>query len=302
MPDLCSRLDAFLAALPVADIAADVAAAGGISQSEVVAGSGLKSAGIAGMLQNYVNETRAGFELVREHLDPERRMLEVGAGLCLLSLFLRREGFDVVALEPALAGHELFDLARRSILARFSDVDLTVLDCTAQELRVSEHGSFDLVFSNNVIEHIPDWQQAMQAMRGVLTGQGYMLHGCPNYTVPYEPHYGVPVFRRLPGLSRRLFLPKAADAGIWDSLNFITCAQIRRYCARNGLPCSFRKGLLYQAIRRVDEDALFRQRHQGVVAGLAGLLLRLGLGRMLKALPPGMATPMIVRIGTAGAA
>ena len=299
MNGLTLRLEEFLSELPMESIAEDVASRSGFKVAAIASGSGLKSGAVGEMLQAYVNETHVSLSMIQEHVRAGQRILEVGAGLCLLSLFLKREGFDVVALEPALAGHELFEQARLAILEHFSDIPLQVLDCPAQKLDVSAYGSFDLIFSNNVIEHILDWQEAMDAMRGVLAEKGYMLHGCPNYTVPYEPHYGVPVFRGLPELSRRLFLSKKVDAGIWDSLNFITYSQLKGYCSRHGLNCTFKKGLLYQALKRVDEDAVFRQRHQGIVTGIATLLLRSGLAKLMGKIPPGLATPMVVRIDMA---
>jgi len=296
MDTLKNRLEAFLAELPIASIAEDIASRSGIQMADATSGSGLKAGDIGEMLQAYVNETRVSLVLVQEHIRPGQRILEVGAGLCLLSLFLRREGFDIVALEPALAGHELFEQAKQSILAHFSDIPLQALDCPAQQLEASAHGSFDLVFSNNVMEHIPGWERALQAMIGVLGENGCMVHACPNYSVPYEPHYGVPVFHRFPQLSKKLFLPADADHSIWNSLNFITCNQIGLFCRQHGLSCSFKPGLLYQALKRLDEDALFSQRHQGLVAGIATLLLRSGLAKLFGKIPPRMATPMIVRI------
>jgi len=296
MSDIKSRLEDFLTELPIEAIVEDVASRSGRKPGEVTPGSGLRAGDIGDMLRNYVNETRVSFDMIRQHISTQQRILEVGAGLCLLSLFLKREGYNIVALEPALGGHELFEQARRAILAHYSHIPLRMLDCPAERLDAAVHGRFDVIFSNNVIEHIPDWQAALDAMSGVLDEHGYMLHSCPNYNVPYEPHYGVPVLHRVPNLSRRWFLASDADQGIWNSLNFITYYQLQSYCRAHGLCCSFEKGLLYKAVKRIDEDPLFRERHRGVVATVAWLLLRTGLARLLGSIPAALATPMVVRI------
>jgi len=105
----------------------------------------------------------------------------------------------------------------------------------------------------------------------------------------------VPVFRHFPALSRRLFLGDR-DAEIWESLNFITGHKLRSYCNTNSLNCCFKEGLLYKSLKRIETDPLFEERHQGAVATLARLLLKSGVARLLRLLPPTLATPMVAEI------
>lgn len=279
--ELAARLDTFLADLPVPELAGRAARL-----------TGRDAGAVAEVVDTFSNEARITLALVTHHLRSGVCMLEVGAGLCLFSLFLRREGYDVTALEPALGGYSLFDTLRRLILELYDEIELPMLTCPAGELDEVRHGRFDVVFSNNVIEHIPDWQGALSAMSGVLSGGGVMLHACPNYSFPYEPHYGVPVLRRLPGLSRRLFLRRDVDAEIWESLNFITHRQVRCFAREQGLAVSFADGLIYKALVRTQSDPVFRERHKGVIAGVADLLAKTGVLRLLRFIPAAMATPM----------
>ncbi|MDX8391358.1 MAG: class I SAM-dependent methyltransferase [Mariprofundaceae bacterium] len=280
--DMEARLNQFLTGLPVQSIASMAAAS---TQRDV--------AEITQILETFRNEARATLAVIAPHMRPQSRLLEVGAGLCLFSLFLKREGYEITALEPALGGYSLFDTLRRLILDLYNDVALPVLTCPAGELDSHAHGSFDLIFSNNVIEHIPNWEGALTAMLGVLAADGCMLHACPNYSVPYEPHYGVPVLRRLPELSRRFFLPATANAEIWDSLNFICHRQVRHFASIHGYAVSFESGLIYQALSRMQSDPLFRERHKGFIASVADILARSGLLKLLLYLPPNMSTPMV---------
>jgi len=280
--ELESRLGRFLAKLPVESIARQAARV-----------TGRDEAYITQLLETFRNEARATLAVVEAHLRTEGRMLEVGAGLCLFSLFLRREGYEITALEPAMGGYSLFDTLRSLIIELHPDVMLPMLTCPAGELNATQHGSFDLVFSNNVIEHIPDWQAAFLSMMGMLGEGGYMLHACPNYSLPYEPHYGVPVLRRFPSLSKRLFLSENADGEIWDSLNFISHRQVRRFAVQHDFTVVFTRGLIYQALARVQSDPLFRQRHKGFVASVADFLASTGMLKLLRYLPPAMSTPMV---------
>jgi SAM-dependent methyltransferase len=167
---------------------------------------------------------------------------------------------------------------------------------TAEQLDPTMHGVFDLVFSNYVIEHIPDWRLALEKMSSVLTPEGKMLHSCPNYTIPYEPHYGTLVFRHFQAFSKRFFLPKNSDLEIWNSLNFITCHEIKSFCKATGLDCTFKKALLYLAFKRINEDPLFKQRHEGFATILTSFMLTTGLIYLLKYIPPAYATPLIMEI------
>jgi len=279
------KLDQFLDAIPFDVIASKVANRTSHPVSE-----------ISNLLKTYANESHISLGLVAGHLDPSRRMLEVGAGLCLLSLFLKQEGYSITALEPALGGYGIFEETKSAILDHFSGLHLDVLTVPAQQLNCDAHGCFDLVFSNNVIEHIPKWEAALSAIMNVLTVTGTSLHACPNYTIPYEPHYGVPVFRHFRMLSQRLFLPKHAKLEIWHSLNFITCFNIRRFCKKKGLICHFKPELLYQAFARMQQDSLFKERHQGMITHITRFMILSPFKQIIRSIPPCLSTPMIFEI------
>jgi len=251
---------------------------------------------IEAMFETYANESRVTLSIISRYLHPDKAILEVGAGLCLTSLFLRSEGYRMTALEPALGGFGIFEKLKRAILEHYQVLELPVIHEPAQQLDARKHGQFDLIFSNNVIEHIPDWRTALMAMASVLDAAGVMVHACPNYSIPYEPHYGVPVLRHFPRLSRRLFLPASSDPEIWESLNFISSRDVRTYCRKRGLRCCFEKALLYRALQRLNSDPLFKERHQGFVMKVASWVMASGLGEWIRYLPPSMSTPMIFEI------
>lgn len=285
--DLKQRLDDFLTSLPKHAIASEVS--GQIDRSE---------ADIEAMLDMYANEARASLTLVATRLEPGARILEVGAGLCIFSIFLQSQGYNITALEPAAGGFDLFSTLKQAVLAHTGASTLTVLNIPAQTLNPASHGRFDLIFSNNVIEHIPEWPEALSAMLGVMNEAGCMLHSCPNYTVPYEPHFGIPVFRRLPGLSKSLFGKRiAVHPELWQSLNFLTYGQIATFCRQHRLEVDFEHGLLQKALLRLDSDPAFRARHSSpLLLGAFTLLKATGMLRLLGCLPPRWTTPMIFTI------
>ena len=280
--ELYTRLERFLGELPLTALAETASRKADRPVPEVME-----------IFETFANETRATLRLVIDNLTPGQRILEVGAGLCLFSSFLKQEGYDVVALEPALGGYDLFEAAKEAVSSHFSRLELQVLDCPAEALNAEEHGRFDLIFSNNVIEHIPEWQKALTAMASVLAPGGCMRHTCPNYTVPYEPHYGVPVFRCWPGASRRLFASRInANPGIWDSLNFLTSRQLLRQAEKTGLAIEFEREMLYSSLKRLDTDPEFRSRHRGIVLTIYKRLKVTGLLALIRHMPVSLTTPM----------
>jgi SAM-dependent methyltransferase len=277
------RLDAFLARLPLDAMV-----------SRIQATSSFSREAIASTLTTFINETHATLAVVESRIDRKQRVLEVGAGICLFSAFLKSEGYDIVALEPAIGGYEMFAVCKNAIQEHFSALNLSVLEIPAGELDPARHGTFDLIFSNNVIEHIPDLPEALSAMMSVLRPGRQMVHTTANYWFPYEPHYGIPVLAWSPRLTRRVFASRiAANPGIWDSLNFLTYGDIRSFARQHGYRVAFDTELLYGALLRLDSDPVFRARHD---TGFAALLFRtlktMGIVRLLKYLPASWTSPM----------
>ena len=281
------RLERFLAILPWDELACQLNLETGMPETD-----------IRSTLTTYANEAHVTLNMVGDSLSPGQRILEIGAGLCLFSLFLKSEGFEITALEPSRGGYGFFEQSRQAIAKQFPSLELPVLTCPAEALTPEKQGSFDIIFSNNVIEHIPDWEAALAAMSAILAIDGRMIHACPNYFVPYEPHYGIPVFRYWPSISKKLFLPADADPEIWDSLNFISYRQVRNFAGRRSLYLRFRQGLLYNVLMRMNTDPLFRERHKGPVAVIVSMLNATGAMRLLKHLPAAVSTPMIFELSS----
>ncbi|MAZ66600.1 MAG: SAM-dependent methyltransferase [Kangiellaceae bacterium] len=281
--DLDSQLVTFIQEIPQSIIARDVSVELGVNSET-----------ISFILDTFVNEAIAAYRLVSPFLSKDKRILEVGAGICVLSAFLAQEGYDIVALEPDSSEFEVFGAVRAAILKSVGIDDLNVLNITAQELTPLEHGTFDIIFSNNVLEHIPDLELAIEAMGSVLKDDGTMFHVCPNYIVPYEPHLQLPIIKICPMLTRALFPKKVASMqAVWDSLNFITYFKMKKVARDKLLDISFQKGVLYDNFDRLEHDSVFRERHSDSMIPVIYYVLKVTrLIKLVKYFPAFLSSPM----------
>lgn len=238
-----------------------------------------------------VEESRQTLSLLTDlQLVKGAKVLEVGAGFGLASICLAMMGFDVVALEPGGLGFE----QNRSASIAFASLCAVQINHVAASAETADFGTigkFDLVVSNNVLEHIPNFGKALTNLNSAINPGGVMIHSCPNYTFPFEPHFGIPLIPVMPGLTRFL-LPKSVKAsGLWNSLNFITQSQVKRNARANGMSCLFRTETMSKSIKRLNQDPQFAERHQ-TLARLVKIRLVHAILVRLFSLPPRLATPM----------
>jgi SAM-dependent methyltransferase len=133
------------------------------------------------------------------------RVLEDGCGVGVYLRALR-------AFTPHVHGLDIEADRVAEAAARVPDAHLII---AAAEALPYPEGSFDLVLSHEVLEHVADDRQAMREMARVLRPGGRLIVFCPNRLYPFETHghywrgryhFGnTPLINWLPdGLRRRL--------------------------------------------------------------------------------------------------
>lgn len=259
--------------------------------AELASASGLPAAEVAQRLELAVGEAAQTVRLLQGiELRPGERVLEVGAGLGVASGFVAALGHEVTALEPGGQGFEAH-AALASRVATALSTRVAHLPLRAEELDVSEQGAFGLVFSNNVLEHVDEPERALAALVAVTERGRWCVHSCPNYHVPYEPHFGVPLLPLRPAWSARVLPRRIRGDSVWASLNFITSSTVRRVAASTAREVHFRPAALADSVDRLGSDEQFAARHTAL-ARVAGLARRVGVVSALRRLPPSWSTPM----------
>ena len=210
----------------------------------------------------------------------------------LVARYLRSCGIEIAALEPYGTGFDLFDHVRAEILERFGDGGLKWLSIGVDDLRPVDHGRFDFIYSLHVLEHVPDVRSAIARMADVLEPGGRMLHICPNYRVPYDPHIGAPALWALPRLTELIFPDRIArKRDVWRSVNFVTAGRLRRAARHKALKVRFDRRMMGITLDRYRADPVFAGRHRSLM--VRGALLA---STLLRRLPGAWQSPMMARI------
>jgi SAM-dependent methyltransferase len=98
---------------------------------------------------------------------PGMRILEIGCGQGPMMQFLRSLGHDVVGIDPVASRLEVWDHRGRACVADGESLPFP-------------DGSFDLVLSFDVFEHVPDSDRHLRDVARVLRRPGHYLIGTPN--------------------------------------------------------------------------------------------------------------------------
>jgi SAM-dependent methyltransferase len=126
------------------------------------------------------------------------KVLDFGCGSGTVVHMLREAGVDAYGVDVRWEGAEFPDLTQ---LPLAESGHLRYYE--AGEELPFEEGEFDLIISNQVIEHLEDLDAAVDAMTRVLAPGGRLYHHYPSRMTLREPHLGVPMAHRLkPGSLR----------------------------------------------------------------------------------------------------
>lgn len=116
--------------------------------------------------------------------------------------------------QMGIAGNEEFEITIVNLEIPqnmlYNNIILAKGDVT--DLSMFRDKSFDIVFSNSVIEHIPTASDKQKMADEILrTGKAYFIQ-TPNYYFPFEPHFLFPCFQFFP-VSLKLFMLKNFSMG-----------------------------------------------------------------------------------------
>lgn len=229
-------------------------------------------------IKEYFNNAKADaihcYQFIKEHLHKDKKILEVGGGVHLLTSFLNQE-FDVTSVEPGGFTDYTNEL-RNKILSKNN---LKVHTTTLENFNTDER--FDLIFSMNVLEHTKDIKTHLRSCINLLKDENsLLLIQCPNYTFPFECHFYKWFIPFMPNFTFKYLRKKSLIKqmgedkynNIFNSLNF-NCTYFK--IKNLNLSIIFKHPLKH-IFDRIENDVVFKERlFQNTLIKLSHKLIKL---------------------------
>ncbi|HEY7678814.1 MAG TPA: class I SAM-dependent methyltransferase [Candidatus Methylomirabilis sp.] len=153
-----------------------------------------------------------------------KRILEIGAGWGAFVAYCRRDGIRAVGAE---IDAPTASLARD--LLRANGLTACPLAVAAGEALPFRPESFDVVFSNSVLEHVRDPARVLREALRVLRRRGRLHFIIPSYASFYESHYGIFWLPYLPRALAPLYVRLwRRDPRCLEGITFVTPGRLAR--------------------------------------------------------------------------
>ena len=153
---------------------------------------------------------------------PEMRILNVGASGTSIGLPEQLESFYDNRSRITGGGISFADV--QDYRNSFPDVQAVVFDGCALPFA---NKSFDIVYSNAVLEHLPGNELVERFAAEVQrVGRGWFIT-TPNFWYPFDPHYHLPFVQLLPEATQRNLVRRLGKMP-YDHLHLLTMKQLRR--------------------------------------------------------------------------
>ena len=126
------------------------------------------------------------YNAIKNKISKNKKILEVGGGIHLLTSYLKELNFYITSIEPGSFGPHI-DRIRNKILSSIDNKN--IFTNTLEEFHEKKE-KFDFIFSINVLEHTLDIRTHLEKCIEMLKDDKSLLYiMCPNYSFPFEGHF-----------------------------------------------------------------------------------------------------------------
>ena len=228
-------------------------------------------------LRTYISEAKFFKNIVAldvANLISGSYVIEVGSGIGLLSLHLASLGFEVTAFEPQSSGFNQMNAMRSLISENWKPSAPQVefreasLNQTTQLEKLA-----DYIFAINVIEHVHDFEELITHAVKAKTPEATMRIVCPNYSIPYEPHFNIPIIftKRITKFifGHKIHNSKIPDSDeFWGDLSWPTQKKLKKILKSKGWNVEFSRDATHEYLNRAFSDSDFIVRKGRIIGSL----------------------------------
>ena len=228
-------------------------------------------------LRTYISEAKFFKNIVAPdvaNLISGSYIIEVGSGIGLLSLHLASLGFEVTAFEPQSSGFNQMNAMRSLISENWKPSAPQVefreasLNQTTQLEKLA-----DYIFAINVIEHVHNFEELITHAVKAKTPEATMRIVCPNYSIPYEPHFNIPIIftKRITKFifGHKIHNSKIPDSDeFWGDLSWPTQKKLKKILKSKGWNVEFSRDATHEYLNRAFSDSDFIVRKGRIIGSL----------------------------------
>ena len=229
-------------------------------------------------LDLYVNEAKFIYSLIEKELDVEpMNFYEIGSGIGLLSRMVAEKGHTVIATEPATSGFGVVKVLQKVIEESFKTEQKVPVyySETAEDLfttLLSEHKKFNYIFCANVVEHVINLPKFFDSITPLISQNGSFRFVCPNYAIPYEPHFGfITLFSKKLTFKfqkrKILELEKERKENLvefYNELSFPNIQKINKILKNKNYKITYSRSATSEYIKRATNDGIFIERKKNI--------------------------------------
>lgn len=153
-------------------------------------------------------------------LNSHDKRLDVGGGVH--SMLIKRIKWKETVTVTGLFNEDLlFELSKKYYPAK-------VIYADATDMKILEDKSFDIVFSNAVIEHVGSKERQLKFANDIRrVGKRYFV-ATPNYFFPSEQHYKIPLMHFLPERVKKYLVDvRQLNLGHCETINPLTASEMQ---------------------------------------------------------------------------
>ena len=201
----------------------------------------------------YFNAFYSAYCEIKDLVQKDQEILDVGCGGGLLVNYLSIQGYKINGFD-----NYLYNPHTKAINNAINSKDLVV---NAEIKNFKSKKKYDLIFLSNVVEHLDDWKGCLRHLEKLLNNEGRIIFLLPNYNFPIEFHFMVPIIINK-SITYKIFKNRINNFemihqrhGIWDSLNFITMKQIKKFFIKKNYIITSDKDYIKRLVIRLTINA-----------------------------------------------